>query len=165
MVIKFKEALAIILIIFILVMILFISSTKKEEQIIKAKIVRNNTNYYDVNTIINEFISKSSDKYKNNLLGMLDKKYINEKGVNKNNIFKYIDNLSDGVYTFDTDKMYCYNFSDNLVNYYVYGTIMRVSIDDEIKYKDKYYIVTIDNDKNIFSITPDDGTKFKEVTK
>lgn len=162
--IRLREALAFILLLFILSIVFFFSLSREEKKIIHARLVDNNTDYYDVSSIASDFVRKSNKSYQNELLEMLDKKYVIDNKITENNIFKRIKDLSDGTYSFDVKKMYYYNISNNLTNYYIYGEIIKASMDNFISGEDYYLVVTIDTKNSTFAITPDDGKIFKEVT-
>lgn len=165
-----KESIIILLIIFALAMFIIYgksrsNNNKVTRDIKEAIIVDNSTDFYDVSGIVDKYIDALMNKNTNDIIKMLDNSYINENGISKHNLYKYVQDLSDNNYSFSPVKMYYYEINDDQYKFYVFGHLEIETIDYSTDYKDFYVCVIMDKEKNIFSIIPDDGSIFKEVEK
>lgn len=162
MVLNIKNCFAILLLLFIITLLTFFSLTREKKEIVKANIVKNNTDYYDVINVVNKFVSYKS---KNELLGMLDKKFISDNKINKNNIYDYVENFSEKNYYFNVLDMYYNKRSKILYDYYIYGTLNQASMQSNSNGKDYYLKIILDNKNSTFSVTPIDKAVYMEVTR
>ncbi len=146
-----------IITILIIILIIVVNKTTiiNNDKINKNYILVNNpSNFFTIENCINKFISTIYSKDLDKVLLILNDDYINNHGINKNNIYKYIPNLS-GKTTFQAKKIYKKNN-----NYYVYGYLVKETIDD-LKITDDYYVIIHVSKDNIFDITPYNGEIFK----
>ena len=120
-------------------------------------IVNNPSNFFTIENCINKFINTIYSKDSGNILLLLNDDYINDHGINLENVYNYVPNLS-GKTTFQAKKIYKENNK-----YYVYGYLMEETI-DSLNITDDYYVIININDDNIFDIIPYDGKIFKGGT-
>ena len=117
-------------------------------------IVNNPSNFFTIENCINKFINTIYARNVDNLLLLLNDNYVNNHGVNKNNVYNYVPKLN-GKTTFQAKKIY----KDNN-KYYIYGYLMEETI-DSLSITDDYYVILNVNADNIFDITPYDGKIFE----
>lgn len=165
---RLKEIVIILFIMFTLSMIAIVTksrsnATSKKIDVVEAIIVDNSTDFYDISGIVDKYINALMNRNTNNLMLMLDKKYIITNHITERNIYKFTGDLSDNIYTFSPIKMYYYEINDNQSKFYVYGHLEIEQMDYSTDYKDFYIVVIKDQEKEIFSIIPDNGDLFKEV--
>ncbi len=120
-------------------------------------VVNNPSNFFTIENCINKFINTIYSKDSGNILLLLNDDYINDHGINLENVYNYVPNLS-GKTTFQAKKIYKENNK-----YYVYGYLMEETI-DSLNITDDYYVIININDDNIFDIIPYDGKIFKGGT-
>ncbi len=120
-------------------------------------VVNNPSNFFTIENCINKFINTIYSKDSSNILLLLNDDYINDYGINLENVYNYVPNLS-GKTTFQAKKIYKENNK-----YYVYGYLMEETI-DSLNITDDYYVIININDDNIFDIIPYDGKIFKGGT-
>lgn len=58
--------------------------------------------------------------------------------------------------------IYVEDISENITKYYVKGNLFQDDMDTQIKLKEYYIIINIDNENKLFDVTPYDGKIFKE---
>ncbi len=144
-----------ILIIVIIIFLVIINKNEKESNTKENYVTINNpSNFFTIENCINKFINTLYTKDTDNILLLLNDDYINNHGINKNNLFNYISEINQKT-SFKAKKIYKYNNS-----YYVYGYLTEETI-DSLNIQDDYYIIIHIDDNNIFDITPYDGSIFK----
>ena len=128
-------------------------------------LLRDYSRFFTVNSCVYKYVQYLQKEDFDSLFKVLDQDYISNKGVNKNNVYSFLPNLSDGVYNYVSKKIYYENINDNLIVYYVHGYIEK-SIMDSIGTKEYHdYEVILDTKNETFSIAPYNGDLFeKEVT-
>lgn len=143
----------------VVVLILVINKTTKLDNDTTSKnvVVNNPSNFFTIENCVNKFINVIYKKETDNIMTLLNDEYINDHGVNKENVYNYIPKLN-GKTTFQAKKIY----KDN-TKYYVYGYLMEETI-DSLNIMDNYYVIINISEKNIFDITPYDGKIFKGDT-
>lgn|SRR5574344_1215843 len=154
------------LIILFVIILLSIKISQKKEEAVKesetnATLVTNYSTFFTVNNCANKYVNYLVNKDQNNLYKLIDETYIKDNQITENNILTKIKTL-DGIYTFTARKMY-YLKNDNLTKYYLYGYLNQEVMDSYVSPEDYYLIITIDSDNNLFSVTPYDGSIFKEA--
>lgn len=80
------------------------------------------------------------------------------------NILNNIETFND-FYKFKAREMYVTQLSDNISQYFVYGTLTLETSEEEGEEKDFYISVKLDKENDTFSIIPKvyiDGMKVKE---
>lgn len=143
----------------VVVLILVINKTTKLDNDTTSKnvVVNNPSNFFTIENCVNKFINVIYKKETDNIMTLLNDEYINDHGVNKENVYNYIPKLN-GKTTFQAKKIY----KDD-TKYYVYGYLMEETI-DSLNIMDNYYVIINISEKNIFDITPYDGKIFKGDT-
>ncbi len=135
-----------------------IANYEAENKLVKEK---NRNKYFAIEEIYNSFLD--ANLYQNNeyVYNMLDKDYIQNKNINKENVFSKvnifnIDNLSEyqadmTKLSFNIDDVYCIEKSANITIYFVYGNIV-----DKIKNQNEQYnlMVEMDSKNQTFYILP-----------
>ena len=161
--IYFRDIIFAIIFIFVASIIYIIISSEKNINYSNVKIVDNSTNYYDVAGIVSKVIHLSNDDNVDKLLNVLEKNYIKENKINKNNVFKYMKKYNDDNISFASDKMYYEDINKRISKYYVHGFIESVSMDNYEIIDDYCAVVIIDKKNSTFAFIFDDGKIFKEV--
>lgn len=152
-----------ILLLFIIVL-LFLNDKdedymKKEEKL-KYSLVSDYSVFFTINSCVYKYVNFISNKQTDDLLQILDSKYIEKNNINNKNLYNYVNQL-DGIYTFKTKKIYYEEKNKN--QYYVYGYLIKESIDGITDKQDYYLIINLNTRKQLFSIVPYDGELFKEA--
>ncbi len=156
----------ILFVVMIAVFIVIVLSSPKNETENKIELVDDYSMFFTVEDSVNRYIGYISDKENDKLLNVLNKKYIKENNIDKDNVLNILDNLNlrENINTFEAIKMYQKNINTNLKEYYVSGKILREDIDDRFFISNYYVIVHINKNTNTFDITPYDEISFKEVS-
>lgn len=143
----------------VVVLILVINKTTKLDNDTTSKnvVVNNPSNFFTIENCVNKFINVIYKKETDNIMTLLNDEYINDHGVNKENVYNYIPKLN-GKTTFQAKKIY----KDD-TKYYVYGYLMEETI-DSLNIMDNYYVIINISEKNFFDISPYDGKIFKGDT-
>lgn len=135
----------------------------KEEKV-NYYLLNDYSRFFTINSCINKYVSNLNNKNYDNILKILDSDYKNQNNIDINNINNFIDNL-DGNYNFVSKKIYYNELSKDIIIYYIKGYLVSDELDVVDSNKlDKYYIVKFDLNNNLFSIIPDNGSKYMEVT-
>ena len=130
----------------------------------KIKLVDNYSRFFTVNSNINKFIIFLQSKDTNSLLEILDDDFKTENNINENNIYNYFPKLDQESYSFTARKMYFEELSNNYYKFYVKGELNQETIDESNFISNYYFIVKMDTEKRIFSISPINNNEFLEVT-
>ena len=109
----------------------------------------NNSSYYMSDENGNAIKIVDDDEIKEKIYKLLSQKYIEENNITNENIFSYIDEITEKV-LFDIVEIKFYENS-NSNQYAVYGIIQDLKNNF---IKDVYYIVNINEEYDIFSIEP-----------
>lgn len=126
------------------------------------KLLDDYSRFFTVESCVYKYINLILRDSREDLLKVLDEDYVNKNNINQDNIYNYIEKL-DGVYSFKAKKIYYENIDNNFIKYYVYGYLVKETMDEIVDKQDNYYIVSIDKKNSLFSISPYDGSMFKEV--
>lgn len=149
------------LVIILLLVYYFKEKNEDKNYYTAPEVVTNNSNFYTVSSCVSKYISYLYSKDVDNLLVLLNQKYIDKFNIDSNNIFDYIQPLS-SYQTFKAKKMYFSQVDKHIYKYYVYGVLEEEYIDSIGKYvSDLYVIVYLNEDGMTFSIEPYDGEMFK----
>ena len=140
-----------------------IYSDRDKVEVSKSKYVllSDYSRFFTVNSCIYKYIVYVENKDVKNIISVLDEKYKTAKNISDNNVFDYVDKLN-GNYSFKSKKIYYEKVSDNKYIYYVFGSLYKETIDGIENEEEKYYLVNMDNENQLFSIAPYDGKIFKE---
>lgn len=126
----------------------------------KIVIVTNQNDFYTVSSCVDKFIGRVAVDDKKSMLKLLNEDYKKENSITENNIYSFITTIN-GIYSFNSRKMYVQNISKYKQKFYVYGYLQKETING-VEGKDPYYIVIILNRENTtFSVEPYDGDLFK----
>jgi len=121
--------------------------------------------FFTVNSCVYKYIQYLQEEDFDNLLKVLDEKYINKNGINKSNIYNFLPNLSDSYYNFVSKKIYYKKISNSYISYYVYGYIIEDVMDSYGEKTYYEYVVNLDTKNETFNISSYDGDLFREEYK
>lgn len=139
-------------------------SNNDDKEETKYYLLNDYSRFFTINSCINKYVTSLQNNKYDNVLKLLDKNYVEENNISSDNVSNYVDNL-DGNYNYITKKVFYTELSEKVINYYVKGYLVSDELDNISNDKiDKYYIVKFDLTNNLFSITPIDGNKYKEVS-
>lgn len=139
-------------------------SNNDDKEETKYYLLNDYSRFFTINSCINKYVTSLQNNKYDNVLKLLDKNYVEENNISSDNVSNYVDNL-DGNYNYITKKVFYTELSEKVINYYVNGYLVSDELDNISNDKiDKYYIVKFDLTNNLFSITPIDGNKYKEVS-
>lgn len=111
---------------------------------------KNNTAYYTVNEKGENVKSVGDDYIKGRIYDLLSENYINKNNITKNNVYSYVDNVTENVSFNIIDAKLIENNKNN--QYIVYGFMTQTLKNKFIA--NKYYIINIDEKNNVFSVEP-----------
>ena len=110
---------------------------------------KNNPAYYRVNDNGENVKFVKEDYIKGRIYDLLSENYINKNNITKNNVYSYVENITENVNFCMLDAKVIKN--DNINQYIIYGFIE--SAENEF-ITNKYYIINLDENNNIFSVEP-----------
>ena len=110
---------------------------------------KNNPAYYRVNDNGENVKFVNEDYIKGRIYDLLSENYINKNNITKNNVYSYVENITENVNFCMLDAKVIKN--DNINQYIIYGFIE--SAENEF-ITNKYYIINLDENNNIFSVEP-----------
>ena len=166
---KNKTILYVVFVILILISLLIYNNRNKvtNNEKIQAEnniiLLKDYNRFFTVNSCIYKYITYIQNKDIDSILKILNKEYVNNNSINYNNIFNYIETLN-GMYSFKTKEIYYEELNDKYIKYYVYGELIQETLNGYNEIGDRYYILILDIDNQIFDITPFDNISYKEVT-
>lgn len=130
----------------------------------KYALVKDASEFFTIDDCANRYITYLSSGDAKSLLSIMNENYVNENGLNSNNIINRLDtsNFRDNEVSFKTRKMLVKYLSDTVNEYYLYGEIYFDGIDNYYKMTNYYLIITVDSDTLEFNVKPYDGAVFKE---
>lgn len=129
---------------------------------VEYKLLNDYSRFFTIDSCVYKYITYVSNSKTEDILKVLDSNYVRDNNINSTNLYNYVGTL-EGSYTFKTKKIYYEILNNNYIRYYVYGYLIQDSLDSIGKKEDYYVIVNLDSKNQLFSITPYDGTIFKEV--
>lgn len=129
---------------------------------VEYKLLNDYSRFFTIDSCVYKYITYVSNSKTEDILKVLDSNYVRDNNINSTNLYNYEGTL-EGSYTFKTKKIYYEILNNNYIRYYVYGYLIQDSLDSIGKKEDYYVIVNLDSKNQLFSITPYDGTIFKEV--
>lgn len=115
--------------------------------------VRERNNFYTVSACIDKYLSYLYDKDIDTLYSYLDKEYIEQNGITKNNILEKIGKI-DTYKIFSAKEMYEQKITDGITKYYAYGVIKEDVADGEALEEEFYIAIKIDSKNSTFSVLP-----------
>lgn len=110
---------------------------------------KNNPAYYRIDENGNNVKYVEDDYIKERIYDLLSQNYINKNNITKNNIYSFVDDISETVNFSMLDAKVVKNNKSN--QYIVYGFIQN---SDNKFIKNKYYIINVDEINNVFSVEP-----------
>lgn len=162
---KILKAMIIIAIIIIILIIIIISilNNKTDEKDISHDIqqstmelsrVKERNDFFTVKTCVDRYVTYLTTKETDILYGYLDKQYVKENNITKNNVLNHIKTYN-SYFKFKAKEMYFTQISSSLSQYFIYGELTEET-DEEIGKKMDFYIsIKIDKNNNTFSVIPD----------
>lgn len=124
------------------------------------KIVTDQNKFFEVSSCIDKYITYSQTDDYDSLFNILNKEYVEQNNISKENIFNYIRKF-DSNDIFSSRKMYYQQLDNSIYKYYVYGTYRQELIDGVGQSQDYYFIVYLYTNNMTFSIEPYDGEIFE----
>ncbi len=165
---EFTKRNTILLIIFILLIAIglyihdYRNQNTNHKESIKITLVNNYSHFFTISNAGNKYINYLKEQDKNNLMLLLNDKYIEINNITKNNVLEKLNKLEPGEYSFEARKMYQENLTEDLIRYYLYGHLNKIIMDGYQKPDDYYLIIDLDNKNNTYAVTPYNGEIFKE---
>lgn len=128
-------------------------NTTEMPQTMEVTRVKNRNDFFTVVNCVDRYITYLSRKDPDILYNYLDEQYIKENKITKQNVLEHIQTLDD-FYKFKAREMYILKDSNEIEQYFVYGTLtLEATGDDE--QETKFYIsVKLDKTNNTFSVIP-----------
>jgi len=158
-----KKTVAIFFAIFFLVIILLLYGIKKqtdsksEVKYINNNVfaLRDNNRFITITSAINTYVSSVKQKEKDNIMSILDKKYVEENDINKDNVLYKIDNYNMN-YNVNIRSAYQIKSYNNIYIYYVKANLIEESLTSimTMHIREIYYKVTINENDLTFAIAP-----------
>jgi len=118
--------------------------------------------FFTVNSCVYKYVQYLQKEDFESLFQVLDKKYVEDNGINQNNIYRFLPNLSNGIYSYVSKKIYYEEIGKNYITYYVNGYVIQDTMDSSSEKQYYSFIVNLDTKNEIFSIAPYTGNIFKE---
>ncbi len=115
--------------------------------------VKDRNDFFTVQSCINQYIVYLAQKDVDSLYNLLDKTYIQEFDITKENVLDYVESLS-GEISFRAKKMYFEQINENVYRYYVKGEIIENDIDSMTSKGEFNITVNMDINNMLFSIIP-----------
>lgn len=139
----------------------------KDEEVLEKKeteykLLNDYSRFFTIDSCVYKYITYVSNSKTEDILKVLDSDYVRDNNINSSNLYNYVGTLK-GNYTFKTKKIYYEVLNNNYIRYYVYGYLIQDSLDSIGDKQDYYFIVNLDTKNQLFSISPYDGSIFKEV--
>ena len=126
---------------------------------IKLSVLNDDSDYFNVQNIINTYYMKLTNRKIANVYDMLDFDYIQKNNITKDNLTTKIDN-NHGDVSFTAKKIYYLN-KNNRHYYFVNGYIIEQYVDGSFDYnKNINFFVTVDH--NLFSIYPLNNSNYND---
>ena len=115
--------------------------------------VKDRNIFYTVNSAVDKYLYNLYEEKNDILFSYLDKEYIQENNITKNNVLQKIGKL-DEYKTFTVKEMYEQKITDNIIQYFAYGVIKGELEEGRPEEEDFYISIKIDNKSNTFSVLP-----------
>lgn len=141
----------------------FLRSDKQDsDNETKIKLVENYSDFFTVNGCATKYINYLTSEDNDALIKVLNETYAEKNSITKENVLTKLDNFSGRSLTFNANKMYEEVLDKKVKKYYVKGFLKEDTIEGSSNVGEYYLIITIDNGKKLFDVTPYDGKMFKE---
>lgn len=115
--------------------------------------VKDRNDFFTVANCIDKYVTYLSTKEKDILYNYLDETYKVENNITIDNVYQFVKTYDD-YYKFKASEMYVANLSNNISQYYVYGTLTPESTGDDEEEIDFYISIKLDKLNNTFSVIP-----------
>ena len=123
-------------------------------------IVKNYNDFYTVNSCVYRYLTYLKNRDVDTVLKLLDDDFIKSNNINSNNLFSFLTSY-EGNISFNSRKMYEEKVNSNTIKYYVYGYVEKDIIDSEPEISEAYFLVKLDKENKVFTISPYSGEIFK----
>lgn len=150
------------LILIIIVIIVLIANNKltnnhNDKDYINNNIIAltNDNRYLTISSIVDNYISYVKYQNVDNIMSILDKKYIEVNDINSNNIFEKIELYSTN-YAASVREAYQVRSYNNIYIYYIKAKLIEEKFDSFTQryIRDIYYKITINENDITFAISP-----------
>lgn len=124
--------------------------------------VDNYSIFYTVSNSASLYLNKLASNDASNVYSLIDSEYIEENNITEENVIEKLKTFDIEFPSIRVTNMYQKKEFSNITTYYLKGNLIDA---DEDKYEiidDYYLIVKINSKNNTYTITPYDGTIFKE---
>ncbi|MDD4187620.1 MAG: hypothetical protein PHX04_02515 [Bacilli bacterium] len=128
----------------------------------KIVLVKDYSRFFTVSNAGNKYINYLQKEDKEKLFLLLSESYISVNNITKDNILDKLTLLKPGNYTFEARMMYQEYLTSDIIRYYIKGDLSLEIMDEYQRPSDYYLIIQMDEEKNIFDVTPYDGKIFME---
>ena len=141
-----------------------IGSNNSEHKIEKSKLIKeiNHTRYYTNVDIIVRYYNAIYKKETNKVYDMIDKTYLENKGISKANILSKLTSVKVENIYFSSEDMYVIE-SENIKQYYIKGKIKDNMFAEEYTYV--YFNLNIVSKENTFKIKPLEKKEYEDKIK
>lgn len=155
----------IILVVFTVGVVIYSNIDKNKKEEMPIEIVVDYSDYYTVNSCLNNVINYITSENADNLYLLITEDYKKDKNITKENVLSFFKKMS-GSHIFVAKKMYYQAVDEDITKYYVFGYAKSddfsesyIEIDES---NSMYFIVYLDSNEGIYSIEPYDGAIFIE---
>lgn len=132
----------------------------------KISLVKEYGRFFSISNAADKYISYLKKQDKNNLMLILNKKYIEINNITNQNIISKLNFPNkNSESNFEARKMYQENINKYIIRYYIYGYLTKNLMEEYSRPKDYYLIIDLDVKNKTFEVTPYDGKIFKEDIK
>lgn len=154
----FRKILFIIIYIGLFILMIFVLNIKKEklkveqENSLKLTYATNHKQFFIALNCAEQFLKIVSENNINDIMSLINIEYKNENNITKDNILNYLPKLSaNKMHKFSATKVFKKRISKNVIEYYLEGKIISLSMGEESS-KDYTLGIVLYEDKNIYSI-------------
>lgn len=156
-----KKIIFIWIILVVALLIVYIISSKDGKTMESENIdlsvlsLKSENRFFTIKSSLNEYVECVKYENANKIMQILDKKYIEENGINSNNVFDLLETYKTSYFV-DVREIYQIKRYKNIYVYYVKSKLIEEQYDSIITiYKDKlYYRVTINENTLSYAVAP-----------
>lgn len=122
-----------------------------EEEI---KILKDRNEFFTAASCVDTYLGYLSKSDSEILYELIDKSYIKEKNITKDNILTQLENVRE-YNQFYPKIIYCKTNQETLItSYYIIGQIEKVSLDENEPREEYYITINMDKNNGTFSVIP-----------